>query len=93
MLGLDGIRVDEPRAHRVRLGRGAVAPTGPSLLEVVTDPNVPPLPPHITLKQVRHYMKALLHGDPDAARRRRCQRARSLGGAGHARLTARSTRP
>ena len=38
----------------------------PVLLEMLTDPNVPPLPPHVTLKQTRQYLKALLHGDPDA---------------------------
>jgi pyruvate dehydrogenase (quinone) len=38
------------------------------VLEAITDPNVPPLPPHVTGAQARHYMKALLHGDPDAAK-------------------------
>jgi pyruvate dehydrogenase (quinone) len=32
------------------------------------DPNVPPLPPHITLEQARNYLKAILKGDPDALR-------------------------
>jgi pyruvate dehydrogenase (quinone) len=36
------------------------------LLEMVTDPNVPPLPPHVSVKQARHYAHALIHGDPDA---------------------------
>ena len=38
----------------------------PTLLEMVTDPDVPPLPPHVTRQQALHYAKALLHGDPDA---------------------------
>ncbi|MFC1456551.1 hypothetical protein ACETIH_07450 [Microvirga arabica] len=32
---------------------------------MVTDTNVPPLPPHITLKQARHFMGALAKGDPE----------------------------
>ena len=34
----------------------------------MVDPDVPMLPPHITLEQARNYLKALLKGDPDAAR-------------------------
>jgi pyruvate dehydrogenase (quinone) len=33
---------------------------------MVTDPNVPPLPPHITLKQARGFMSARLGGQPEA---------------------------
>jgi len=36
------------------------------VLEMVTDPNVPPLPPHITMKQAKAYLEALIKGDPDA---------------------------
>ncbi|WP_427913509.1 thiamine pyrophosphate-requiring protein [Ramlibacter sp. MMS24-I3-19] len=66
MLGLHGIRVDDPQ----RLASAwdeALSAGKPALLEVITDANVPPLPPHVSMKQARHYMKALLHGDPDAA--------------------------
>jgi len=65
LLGLHGIRVDRPDA----VGRAwdeALGADRPTLLEMVTDPNVPPLPPHLEGKQVRHYLKALLHGDPQA---------------------------
>jgi pyruvate dehydrogenase (quinone) len=31
---------------------------------VITDPEVPPLPPHITLEQAKALTSALLHGDP-----------------------------
>jgi hypothetical protein len=37
------------------------------VLEVVTDPDVPPLPPHITLEQAKKYMSALFKGDSDEA--------------------------
>jgi pyruvate dehydrogenase (quinone) len=33
---------------------------------MVTDPNVPPIPPHVSAKQARHYLRALLHRDPQA---------------------------
>jgi pyruvate dehydrogenase (quinone) len=35
---------------------------------VKTDPEVPPLPPHITLKQATNFAKALLKRDPNEAR-------------------------
>jgi pyruvate dehydrogenase (quinone) len=34
------------------------------VLEVKTDPEVPPLPPHISLEQARHLTEALAKGDP-----------------------------
>jgi pyruvate dehydrogenase (quinone) len=34
------------------------------LYEAIVDPEVPPLPPHITLQQARHYLTAAA-GDPD----------------------------
>jgi pyruvate dehydrogenase (quinone) len=34
------------------------------LVEAITDPEVPPLPPHITLEEARNFMRALPH-DPD----------------------------
>jgi pyruvate dehydrogenase (quinone) len=38
----------------------------PVLVEAVVDPNVVPLPPHVTPAQARNYLKSLLNGDPDA---------------------------
>ena len=38
------------------------------MYEAVTDPEVPPLPPHITLEQAKALTSALLSGDPDAGR-------------------------
>ena len=37
----------------------------PVVLEVRTDPNVPPLPPHITLAQAKAFASTLLKGDPE----------------------------
>jgi hypothetical protein len=38
------------------------------LIDAVTDPEVPPLPPHITLTQARHFISPLI-GDPARGRR------------------------
>jgi pyruvate dehydrogenase (quinone) len=38
----------------------------PCVLDVKTDPKVPPLPPHITYEQAKSYAKAVLKGDPEA---------------------------
>jgi hypothetical protein len=35
----------------------------PTLLEVRTDPNVPPIPPHATCEQAKDAANALLKGD------------------------------
>ncbi len=67
MLGLEGIRVDKP-ADIASAWDEALSADRPMLLEMVTDPTVPPAPPHITAKQLRHYLAALLQGDPEAMR-------------------------
>ncbi|MEP6879415.1 MAG: thiamine pyrophosphate-requiring protein [Nitrosospira sp.] len=66
LIGLRGLRVDQPE----RLGNAwdyAINADRPVVLEVYADPDVPPLPPHITFKQARAYASAILHGDPDSA--------------------------
>jgi pyruvate dehydrogenase (quinone) len=62
LIGLHGIRVDDPD----QVGAGwdeALAADRPVVYEVVTDPEVPPLPPHITLQQAHAFASAVLHGD------------------------------
>jgi pyruvate dehydrogenase (quinone) len=67
LLGLNAIRVD--RAEQVGTAWDqALAADRPTVLEMVTDPNVPPLPPHVSSKQAKAYLSALLHGDPDSTR-------------------------
>jgi len=39
----------------------------PVLLEVKVDPEIPPLPPHITVEQAKKMTKAMLKGDPERA--------------------------
>jgi pyruvate dehydrogenase (quinone) len=65
LLGLRGIRVDRPQTVGLAWDE-AFASDRPTLLEMVTDPNVPPVPPHVTGKQLRQYAAALLHRDPQA---------------------------
>jgi len=64
LIGLRGIYVDDPND----LGEAwdaALSSTTPVVLEVKTDPEVPPLPPHVTLHQAKQFTSALLKGDPD----------------------------
>jgi pyruvate dehydrogenase (quinone) len=64
LIGLKGLFVDDP----ARLGAAldeAFASDRPVVLEVKTDPNVPPLPPHITVKQAKAFASTLLQGDPE----------------------------
>jgi pyruvate dehydrogenase (quinone) len=63
-LGLAGVRVTKPEAIALAFEE-ALQADRPVMLEMVTDSNVPPVPPHVTAKQTRAYMKALAHGDPE----------------------------
>jgi pyruvate dehydrogenase (quinone) len=67
MLGLKGIRVERPEAVGPAWDE-ALAADRPVVYEAVTDPEVPPLPPHITLAQAKALASALRKGDPDAGR-------------------------
>ncbi|HEX5525999.1 MAG TPA: thiamine pyrophosphate-requiring protein [Solirubrobacterales bacterium] len=67
MLGLGGIRVESPDEVGEAWERALVADR-PTVLEVVTDPEVPPLPPHITLEQAKSFASAVLKGDPGSRR-------------------------
>jgi pyruvate dehydrogenase (quinone) len=62
-LGLDGIRIDRPELIRSAWEQ-ALAADRPFVLEAITDPEVPPLPPHISFDQARKLGAALAKGDP-----------------------------
>jgi pyruvate dehydrogenase (quinone) len=64
LIGLTGVRVERPEDVGAAWDR-VLAADGPALLEVVTDPDVPPLPPHIRLEQAKGMAKAIYRGDPD----------------------------
>jgi len=63
LLGFKGIRVDAPDDVGPAWEE-ALAARVPVVYEAVTDPEVPPLPPHISFQQARHYLTAVA-GDPD----------------------------
>jgi pyruvate dehydrogenase (quinone) len=65
-LGLKGIRVERPEDVGPAWDE-ALAADVPVLYEAVTDPEVPPLPPHIRFEQAQKLAKAL-PGDPHAGR-------------------------
>ena len=73
MMGLKGIRVEAADAI-APAWEEALAADRPVVLDVVTDPEVPPLPPHITFEQAKKFTLAVAKGDPA----RRAMIARSL---------------
>jgi pyruvate dehydrogenase (quinone) len=64
-LGLEGIRVERAAAIGDAWDRALVADR-PVVLDVLTDPNVPLLPPHITFDQARKFAQSVLKGDVEA---------------------------
>jgi pyruvate dehydrogenase (quinone) len=66
MIGLRGIYVDSPD-RLASAWTEALASDRPVVLEVKTDPEVPPLPPHITLKQAKAFASAIAAPDPNEA--------------------------
>jgi pyruvate dehydrogenase (quinone) len=64
-LGLGGITVTAPEQVGPAWDE-ALAADRPVVIDAHVDPDVPTLPPHITLSQARSYAEALLKGDPDA---------------------------
>jgi pyruvate dehydrogenase (quinone) len=62
LLGLKGVRVDSPEDVGAAWDE-VLASDRPAVLEAVTDPEVPPLPPHITFEQARNFMLSVARGD------------------------------
>jgi pyruvate dehydrogenase (quinone) len=67
LVGLKGIRVETPDQVAPAWDE-ALSSDRPVVYEALTDPEVPPLPPHITIEQAKALSSALLAGDPDAGR-------------------------
>ena len=67
LIGLKGIRVERPEDIGPAWEQ-AFAADRPTVLDIVTDPEVPPLPPHITLEQAKNFASAVLGGDPSSGR-------------------------
>jgi pyruvate dehydrogenase (quinone) len=67
LIGLKGIRVDTPDAVGSAWD-AALSADRPTVIEAITDPEVPPLPPHIRFEQVKEMAKTVRRGDPAAPR-------------------------
>ena len=61
-LGLRGIRVSRPEDIGAAWDQ-AFAADRPFVIDAITDPTVPPLPPHVTLEQAKSFTSAILRGD------------------------------
>ncbi|MFE9022542.1 thiamine pyrophosphate-requiring protein [Streptomyces sp. NPDC007808] len=63
-LGLTGVRVEKP--EDVEAGwRAGLEADGPAVVEFLTDPAVPPIPPHATWEQMEATAASILKGDAD----------------------------
>ncbi len=63
MLGLTGIRVDKPE-QIAPAWEQALSASRPVILEAITDPEVPTLPPHITFEQAKKFTESMIKGEP-----------------------------
>src|SRR5213596_36495 len=63
MLGLTGIRIDETE-QIVPAWEQALSATRPVVLEAITDPEVPTLPPHITFEEAKKFTESMVKGEP-----------------------------
>jgi pyruvate dehydrogenase (quinone) len=65
MLGLGGVRVDAPDQIGPALDQ-ALGADRPTLVDVIADPDVPPIPPHIDLEFATNVARSVMKGDPDS---------------------------
>jgi pyruvate dehydrogenase (quinone) len=66
MIGLKGIYCDDPDMVG-EAWRQALVSDRPVVIEFKTDPEVPPLPSHISLEQAKKLTSTLIKGDPNEA--------------------------
>ncbi|MDR5883564.1 thiamine pyrophosphate-requiring protein [Caballeronia sp. LZ032] len=64
LIGLKGFYVDDAE-RMAAVWDEALAADRPVVIEVKADPNVPPLPPHITIQQAKAFATTLMKGDPN----------------------------
>ncbi len=63
-IGLRGIRVENPDQLADAWDQ-ALSSDRPVVFEAMSDPDVPPIPPHITFEQAKHFTETILRGDPN----------------------------
>jgi pyruvate dehydrogenase (quinone) len=64
LIGLKGIRVETPDEIESAWDQ-AFSSDRPVVVDALCDPNVPPLPPHITIEEAQSFVSAMRKGDPD----------------------------
>ena len=62
LVGLKGIYVDKPD-DLASAWDEALSANGPAVLEVKTDPEIAPLPPHISFKEAKKFMLSMARDD------------------------------
>jgi pyruvate dehydrogenase (quinone) len=65
LIGLKGIFVDDPE-RLSSAWQQALSADRPVVLEVKTDPEVAPLPPHVTLAEAKQFFSSVIKGDNSA---------------------------
>lgn len=65
--GLRGVRIEDPKKCNKQL-KEALAMDGPVLIECITDPIEPPMPPKATKAEIKHLAESLVGGEKDRAR-------------------------
>ena len=65
LIGLEGIQIDKPEQIVPAFDK-AMSADKPVVVEAVTDPNVPLLPPHVSPGQAAKFFTALFKGDSEA---------------------------
>jgi pyruvate dehydrogenase (quinone) len=65
-IGFDGIRVESPDGLSAAWA-DALSARRPVVIDVVTDPEVPPIPPHVTVDEAKKLLHAIWKGDPGGA--------------------------
>ena len=63
--GCTGFTIEDP-ATCADILRQALSTPGPVVIQAVVDPNEPPMPPKVDLKQTAHFAEALARGTPNA---------------------------
>jgi pyruvate dehydrogenase (quinone) len=62
-LGLNGIRIDAP--DQLQAGWSAAMNSDrPTVIDLIVDPNLPPLPPHVSVDEAKAFVEAM-RGDPE----------------------------
>jgi pyruvate dehydrogenase (quinone) len=65
--GAKGFRIEDPKKCRDQV-KEALATDGPVVVECITDPNEPPMPPKATKREMKHLSEALAGGERDRGR-------------------------